>query len=363
MPKHETLLDLNSTEKSKETQLGINKKIGKIHPVPLTAFSPKDGAQWDKVKGLAVRAGEILYSSSNPLLHKHGARILGKPKPTINGKIESSYETCADMVSMAITESKKAKARSFFTCKVRTCPICSRNKAYKQTFRALKRMEEFIKNPNTPRVEFLFVTLTIDNPPVGELRYWLTRMNQAFNRLRQYPFWQEYVLGFIKKTEVTQGEGEMMAHPHFHLILAVDPTYYAGRQYALSKDRLQQIWGQAMQVGHDLICDIEAVKPNARKKKTSLEASLFELLKYEFKVNNTLIDNPEWFLTYAEQTHKLRFISSGGLLKDIVKEDLTDEELEEIQTEMMEELEKTDPVQFVRWFKFWEKKGKYFLYE
>jgi hypothetical protein len=44
-----------------------------------------------------------------------------------------------------------------------------------------------------------------------------------------------------------------------------------------------------------------------------------ETLKYSVKPSDMTID-PKWFLELTRQLHKLRFIASGGALKDMLRE-------------------------------------------
>lgn len=54
-----------------------------------------------------------------------------------------------------------------------------------------------------------------------------------------------------------------------------------------------------------------------------------------------MTQDPDWFLEMANQTHRLRLIATGGLLKDVLKEDepLTDDDLIHIEDKRDEEKE------------------------
>ena len=65
-----------------------------------------------------------------------------------------------------------------------------------------------------PSYRWVFLTLTVKNPPVTELRDTLKAMNSAWQRLAQTKRFKGVVKGFIRTTEVTRGkDGDMMAHP------------------------------------------------------------------------------------------------------------------------------------------------------
>ena len=74
------------------------------------------------------------------------------------------------------------------------------------------------------------LTLTVKNPPVTELRDTLKHMNDSWQRLIQTKRFKSGVAGFLRTTEVTRGnDADMMAHPHFHALLLVKPSYFRGK--------------------------------------------------------------------------------------------------------------------------------------
>ena len=85
------------------------------------------------------------------------------------------------------------------------------------------------KNSGTlPDASMGILTLTVKNPPVTELRDTLKHMNDSWQRLIQTKRFKSGVAGFLRTTEVTRGnDGKMMAHPHFHALLLVKPSYFA----------------------------------------------------------------------------------------------------------------------------------------
>ncbi|MBE3060462.1 protein rep, partial [Klebsiella pneumoniae] len=74
--------------------------------------------------------------------------------------------------------------------------------------------------------------------------------------------------------------------------------------------------------------DVRAVKPRKPKDGESLACATAELvrgavaetLKYSTKPAD-LVADPKWFLELTRQTHKRRFVATGGALKDVLKLD------------------------------------------
>ncbi|MBE3060200.1 protein rep, partial [Klebsiella pneumoniae] len=79
---------------------------------------------------------------------------------------------------------------------------------------------------------------------------------------------------------------------------------------------------------YDPNVDVRAVKPRKPKDGESLACATAELvrgavaetLKYSTKPADMVAD-PKWCLELTRQTHKRRFVATGGALKDVLKLD------------------------------------------
>ena len=163
-----------------------------------------------------------------------------------------------------------------------------------------------------PTARWLFLTPTVRNCPITDLRETLSGMNSAWQRLLKRPEFSA-VLGWVRTTEVTRG-ADGTAHPHFHCLLMVRPSYF-GKDYT-TKARWQELWQSCMRLDYPPIIDIRTVKGNG----DGINKALCETLKYSVKPTD-MIDDPAWFIEYTRQTHKLRFVATGGVLKKILKAD------------------------------------------
>lgn len=192
-------------------------------------------------------------------------------------------------------------------CRVRSCPVCQ----WRRSLMWKARFYEAIPAIQAvhPKARFLFLTLTCRNVPIDDLRLSLGEMNRAWHRLVKRSGF-EIVLGWIRTTEVTRAEGGA-AHPHFHVLMMVPPSYFKGGNY-LSQAEWTKLWAEALRAEYAPIVDIRAVKGE-------LGDAVKETLKYSVKPSDMVAD-PEWFLEYHRQVHKLRFLASGGVLKDVLRE-------------------------------------------
>lgn len=159
-----------------------------------------------------------------------------------------------------------------------------------------------------PKYRWLFLTLTLKNCPITELRNTLTSMHESFKRLtklKKFP-----AVGWLKSTEVTRGK-DGSAHPHFHCLLLVKPCYF-GKNY-IKQSEWVAIWKQSLRIDYNPVLDVQAVKQG-----TAPMTLVPELLKYCVKESD-LVGDREWFLELTRQMHKMRCVAVGGVLKDYLK--------------------------------------------
>jgi plasmid rolling circle replication initiator protein Rep len=258
----------------------------------LTAYSPHD-KPWDTHKSHSDDVAAIYRQDQ--AYHRLSERI-----NQCSGQLLFAWNNNRE------TGESTLKLRGARFCRVRNCPIC-------QWRRSLMWRARFFQALPTiqaahPTARWLFLTLTVRNCPITDLRSTLVDMNAAWQRLLKRPEF-EPVIGFVRSTEVTRG-GDGTAHPHFHCLLMVSSSYFCGKYY-VTKNRWGELWQSVMRLDYPPVVDIRIVKGDMNK-------AVCETLKYSVKPVD-MVDDPAWLLQYTKQTHKLRFISSGGILKKILK--------------------------------------------
>ncbi|WP_250382399.1 protein rep, partial [Escherichia coli] len=97
--------------------------------------------------------------------------------------------------------------------------------------------------------------LTVRNCAIGELGETLSRMNMAFQRLKDRKEFRP-VQGWIRTTEVTRGS-DGSAHPHFHTLMMVPPSMFT-RDY-VKHARWVELWRECLRVDYDPSVDVRAV--------------------------------------------------------------------------------------------------------
>jgi plasmid rolling circle replication initiator protein Rep len=260
----------------------------------LAVASPKD-AVWDQHKA-ASAALAALYSRAQDF-----------------EKLARRISRCAGRLDFALVPDDDGvlafKLHRAEFCRVRHCTVCQWRRSLMwlaRFYQALPRIEA-----EHPKARWLLLTLTVRNCPVDQLRATIKDMNRAWHALIKRPEFR-IVRGWIRTTEVTRGR-DGSAHPHFHVLLMVPPSYFS-RHYVTQK-RWAELWREVAKLDYDPVVDIRPVKPHL-----GVASAAPEVLKYATKPLDMLAD-PEWLYELTRQVHRLRFIATGGVLKDVLRED------------------------------------------
>lgn len=271
---------------------------------PLVDFD-KRKESWDVKKKYADQVSDISREAVSESVQKQGKRI----------------SMCASGIQFEQQEDGTLKLRKANFCRVRHCPVCQWRRSLMWRARFYDAIPDLIDQ--YPQHRWLFLTLTVKNCHVTELREQIQKMNKAWHRLLARASFKP-VEGWVRAIEVTkQSDNSGYAHPHFHVILMVSPSYFKGDY--LTREKWASLWQDALKVNYSPVVDIRIIR---KKKRSSQEAnssgpsSVFEsvktacleVFKYSVKPSDMLQDK-DWFFEMVLQLRKLRFLSSGGLLK------------------------------------------------
>lgn len=296
--------------------------------LPLAAISDKDSI-WDKQRHRTELVGDIY--SYNAEFERYAERMTD----------------CSTFLAYGFSDDGlKLKHANF--CRVRHCPVCQWRRSMLWKSNMYVAYEEI--KEQYPKGRWLFLTLTVRNCEITDLRETLKHMNKSWDRLVKRKAFYSVVDGWIRTTEVTRPKkkktkksdpdvicpvfGNTHAHPHFHVMLFVKPSYFSTGY--ISQQKWSELWGDVLRADYQPIVDIRTVKPNKKKGQTeedAIKSAVMETLKYSVKPDDMIGDGSrkanEWFYELTKQTFKLRFVSSGGVLKDALKsdDDITNDDL------------------------------------
>jgi plasmid rolling circle replication initiator protein Rep len=244
---------------------------------------------------------QIFYGSDEPNLNKQAKRL----------------RECSSLLLYSLKEDNSIKLKRARFCKVRTCPVCGwrRSKMWQ------RRMFEAL--PSLSNFRWLLLTLTVKNCDVANLKETIKTMQQAWAKMRKRKMFAGAVVGYVKSLEVTRSANGQ-AHPHFHIMLLVKPSYF--KHNYITKQDWSLEWQSCMQLDYEPVCDIRAITD---KKGKGIGGAVLEVLKYETK-SADLVKHPEFLQQLALQLKGTRAIELGGLVKDKLKAVDNKEETDEM---------------------------------
>ena len=208
-------------------------------------------------------------------------------------------------------------------CRVRHCPVCQWRKSLMWKARFYKALPDIETEYKSAR--WMFLTLTVENCEITELKKTIQLMNKSFIKMIQRKHFKKYNLGFVKTTEITRSK-KGKAHPHFHVLLMMNVSYF--KYGYLKTSDWAEIWRDCLNVSYVPVVDVRVVKNkiNTEDSRSALADAVAETLKYAVKPTD-MIKNKEWFHELNRQVFKMRFVSTGGVMKDLFKEETTEEDL------------------------------------
>lgn len=169
---------------------------------------------------------------------------------------------------------------------------------------------------------YIFLTLTVPNCASEELNKLIDDMVKGWHRFVNRKAFKTAVKGFFRALEVTRNKKNGTYHPHFHVVLAVNPSYFDSRDY-IRRDEWLHMWCQSMKNDSITQVDVRVM----RNKKTGdtfgevLTSAVAEAAKYAvksadyvFKGNDNLMDSI--VLTLSSALSHRRLIALGGVFKE-----------------------------------------------
>lgn len=264
----------------------------------LSDFSPKD-KPWDVNRSFADRVRD-LYRGTD--FERYAERIA----------------QCSQLLEFALAAADDGellfRLQSARFCRCRHCPICQWRRSLMWKARFLKALPKI--QQEYPTARFIFLTLTVRNCPLTELRATVGEMNKAWVRLSQRKAFP--AIGWAKAIEVTRGQDNPdHAHPHIHALLMVPAGYFGKSGGYLSQEKWTDLWQKSLRADYTPIVHVTAIKPQSGG---DLGFAIKETFKYTVKPSDLAAD-AEWLAELTQQLHKTRAIALGGIFKQYLSED------------------------------------------
>lgn len=237
--------------------------------------------------------------------------------------LEFAHEISPDGV---VSESGKLHHANF--CRDRLCPMC----AWRRSYKIFGQVSQIMEKIGT-QYRFLFVTLTVPNVTGPELPGAINDLMKSYHKFIQYRR-LKFVKGFFRVLEITRNSNKKSKsygtyHPHFHVIVAVNPSYFKSKEY-LKRDDWLALWQKATGDSTITQVDVRTVKPKdgeALRDETadslvkSLSSAVAEVAKYPMKSSDylsipDLTERDSVIDTFAVALQSRRLTALGGVFKD-----------------------------------------------
>lgn len=290
----------------------------------------------NNINKLELQDLQLAESLKKITLHKLIAEKVNIAKMLQRDRRSEHIQVCGSMLqflkerNLVSEEIRRRLVKGNF-CKYRFCPMCQWRMARKVCREVLGRLRTINEAHNG--VALLFLTLTIKNEPITELKSTVKHLSQAFQRLQQSKQYKDAVLGSIRAIEFLGDHTEKdECHPHFHCLLVVNKSYFKSRDY-INFEEWTNLWQRSLRVNYRPVINVQRVK--TKGKMSAIVAAALEVVKYSVTSSDLEKLSKEDFQELDKQTRNIRQYNYSGELKDAEPtfDDIEDENLWELLEE------------------------------
>lgn len=232
----------------------------------------------------------------------------------------SRIRDCCQRLIFALTAENETEFRfrlkAAHFCRCRHCPVCQWRRSLMWRARFLEAMPKFLAD--YPKARYIFLTLTVRNCALNELRSTLAWMNKGWERLSQRKVFPG--IGWVKSVEVTRNPKDNTAHPHLHILVMVKPSYFTHGY--VKQERWRELWQESLRTDYLPVVHVQVVKPRSGISEApgdGLALAILETLKYGVKETD-LVADASWLHELTRQLHKTRSVAVGGVLRQYLQE-------------------------------------------
>lgn len=215
------------------------------------------------------------------------------------------------------------KLHSANFCKVRLCPMCAWRRSKKIYAQVSKVMDQVTKDKN---YSFLFLTLTVKNVEGEELSSTIDKLFYAYNKLTKKVKFKKSVKGWFRALEVTHNlevgsENFDTYHPHFHVILMINKSYFKKSDLYIKQDEWTNYWKGCLEVDYIPIVHVTKIKTKTNK---DISKCVSEVATYTAKDKDYIIPESEDLTDSAVSILDFslanrRLVAFGGELRKVHK--------------------------------------------
>ncbi|HDK9011885.1 TPA: protein rep [Staphylococcus aureus] len=232
---------------------------------------------------------------------------------------------------------EKQKLYKANSCKNRFCPVCAWRKARKDAL-GLSLMMQYIKQQE--RKEFIFLTLTTPNVQNEQLEDEIKHYNKSFKKMVERKKVKSIIKGYVRKLEITYNKKRDDYNPHFHVLIAVNKSYFTDKRYYISQQEWLDLWRDVTGISEITQVQVQKIRQNNNKE-------LYEMAKYSGKDSDYLI-NQKVFDAFYKSLKGKQVLVYSGLFKEAKKK---------LKNGDLDYLKEIDPTEYIyQIFYIWKQK-------
>ena len=279
---------------------------------------------------------ELMGKEGDKWSDKHLKALVMSDKLIKIGEINRGIrmKQCGNFVEMEVCPKCGRKHIKRATlCRDRFCPICGWRLSMKRYVKMLKIINGLMKQNKD--CEWQFVTLTVKNCKIEELKDTMQEMSRTWNSIASSKPFKRNILGTARSVEITYNQRTKEFHPHYHILTIWKPDFTPSN---LIVDK----WMSSIRltVSEKAQCT-ESIKnlhyTEEKDSEEDIKNAILEVYKYSIK-DNELLEMPLKTLKILNfQLKGKRMTSLTGIIKQYAKtigadnlEELDEDEQEEI---------------------------------
>lgn len=222
---------------------------------------------------------------------------------------------------------EKKKLYKANPCKNRFCPMCAWRKARKDAL-GLSLMMQYVKQ--VEQKEFIFLTLTTPNVRANDLEDEIKKYNKSFKKMFERKKVKTLSKGYVRKLEITYNEQEDTYNPHFHVLIAVNKSYFKDTKVYVNQKEWLELWRDVTGMPEITQVHVQKIRQNNNKE-------LYEMAKYSGKDSDYLV-NQRVFDTFYKSLKGKQVLVYSGLFKEARKK---------LKNGELDYLKEIDPTEYI----------------
>jgi plasmid rolling circle replication initiator protein Rep len=197
------------------------------------------------------------------------------------------------------------------TCQDRLCPACG----HRRSLRTYAKLIKIAKNEQMKKYRYLHIVLTVKNCMPDSLTDTINKLFYSFKKFTLNKRIKKMNLGYFRSLEITYNEIDHNFHPHLHILICVNSSYFSDPDKYLKHKDIMDLWQKSALLNYSPDVWIKALK------KDNYEG-FAEIAKYAVKESEQIIKNiPLQNLKILRlNLSNRRLISLGGIIKKMAEE-------------------------------------------